>query len=72
MRVTTDLPQPRHDLEGQESLAWHSGPCSSEPELPFQTPFPQPLIALLSLVPSLSAPAVPATWNTVPYFSLLC
>lgn len=72
MSVTTDPPQPRHGLEGQESLAWHSGPCSMEPELPFKAPFPQPLTVLPGLVPPPFASAVPATWSAFPYFSLLC
>ena len=72
VRVTTDPAQPQRDLDGQESLAWHFGPCSTEPELPFKSPLTQSLTLLLGLVPPPFASAIPTTWSTLRYLSLLC
>ena len=52
--------------------AWHSGPCSREPELPSesrsQPDFPQPLLFLFGLLPHLSASVVPTTRNHLSLF----
>lgn len=78
MKVAMGPAQALCGLEGQQLLAWHSGPCSAEPELPLRLPvscpigFPQPRAVLLGHIPHPFASAARASWDACPCFSLLC